>query len=240
MSGFDLRPGRRLAGKYEVIGLLGSGYEGEVYKIVESTTGIECAAKLFFPERNPKNKASSRYARKLHALRSSPFVIQYQSQETIRWRKQPVTALVSEYVQGPLLADYLRSVPRKRLNPFQAVALLHAIAVGLQSIHEHGFYHGDLHDGNLIVCRVGLQYELRCLDFYDQHGGKRDNMSHDIIEAIRIFYDALGGQKHYAKQPPIVKHICRGLRRDLILKRFRTASDLRRFLETLDWGTTTS
>ena len=56
IHGFDLKPGRRIAGKYEVVSRLGSGYEGEVYQIVETTTGIECAAKLFFPERNRKNK----------------------------------------------------------------------------------------------------------------------------------------------------------------------------------------
>ncbi|MEL7022897.1 MAG: protein kinase [Pseudomonadota bacterium] len=240
MSGFDLRPGRVLAGKYEVVDLLGSGYEGEVYKIVETSTGIGCAAKLFFPERNVSNKTSARYAQKLHALRGCPFVIQYQTQETIQWRKQKVTALISEYVEGRLLDDYLKSVPRKRLNPFQAVALLDGLVCGLDSIHSNGFYHGDLHSGNIIVERVGLKYHLRCLDFYDHPGTRRENMAGDIVEAIRVFHEALGGPRHYAKQPPAVKSICRGLKRGLILERFPTVKHLHAFLESLDWGTSVS
>lgn len=53
---FNLQPGRILAKKYEVIAKLGAGWEGEVYRIRELNTGIERAAKLFFPDRNIKNK----------------------------------------------------------------------------------------------------------------------------------------------------------------------------------------
>jgi hypothetical protein len=36
-----------LAGKYVVEGLLGSGWEGEVYRVTERSTGIKRAMKLF-------------------------------------------------------------------------------------------------------------------------------------------------------------------------------------------------
>ena len=42
---FDLAPGRTLARKYEVVSRLGGGWEGEVYRIREKSTGIERAAK---------------------------------------------------------------------------------------------------------------------------------------------------------------------------------------------------
>lgn len=45
---FNLAQGRIIAGKHEVIEKLGDGYESEVYKIQEVTTGIIRAAKLFF------------------------------------------------------------------------------------------------------------------------------------------------------------------------------------------------
>ncbi len=45
VDSFDLTPGRKIAGKYEVLSLLGAGWEGEVYKIREIHTGIERAAK---------------------------------------------------------------------------------------------------------------------------------------------------------------------------------------------------
>jgi len=51
-----------------------------------------------------------------------------------------------------------------------------------------------------------------------------------------LFYDALGGAKHYARQPQEVKTICSGLKRSLILKKFKSAGQLRRYLETMKWS----
>ncbi len=53
---------------------------------------------------------------------------------------------------------------------------------------------------------------------------------------IRIFHDALGGRRRYASQPPEVKAICRGLKRSLILQKFKTAGQLKSYLETMQWG----
>ena len=55
---FDFAPGRRVAGKYEIERPLGSGYEGEVYAIVERSTGIRRAAKFYYPHRDPLGKAA--------------------------------------------------------------------------------------------------------------------------------------------------------------------------------------
>jgi hypothetical protein len=57
-------------------------------------------------------------------------------------------------------------------------------------------------------------------------------MREDIVQAIRVFYDVVGGAAHYAKLPPVAKSICCGLKRSLILQRFPTASSLRVHLET--------
>ena len=62
-----------------------------------------------------------------------------------------------------------------------------------------------------------------------------DNIRHDVFDLVRIFYDALGGPKHYAKQPQPVKDICRGLKRGLIAREFRSAGKLRQHLESLEW-----
>ena len=43
---FDFAEGRVVAGKYQILRQLGSGYEGEVYAIVERATGIRRAAKF--------------------------------------------------------------------------------------------------------------------------------------------------------------------------------------------------
>lgn len=233
---FALEPGRILARKYEVLSLLGRGWEGEVYRIRERSTGIDRTAKIFFPHRNIRNRASDIYARKLHCLRECPAVIKYHAQELISFQRQPVTVLVSEYVEGLLLSEYLSRLPGKRATPFQAIHLLHALTVALESIHHMGEYHGDLHSDNVIVRRVGLSYELKLLDFFHWGGAGRENRRDDICFLVAIFHEALGGRKYYARLPAEVKEICCGLKRTLILKRFPTAADLRIHLETRAWS----
>ncbi len=233
---FDLQPGRILARKYQVLSRLGSGWEGEVYKIRELGTNIERAAKVFFPDRNRKNRASDTYAKKLHALKECQIVIQYHTQETLLYRKIPVVVLISEYVEGEILSDYLARLQGKRLHIFQGIHLLHALAAGLECIHRHGEYHGDLHSGNVIIRRLGLSYELKLMDFFHWNRARRENMNDDICDLVRIFYDSIGGRTRYRKHPKEVKEICCGLKRSLILKKFRTASVLRTHLETQAWS----
>jgi hypothetical protein len=232
---FGLAPGRILARKYEVVSRLGAGWEGEVYRIREKATGIERADKLFYPQRNPHNRAARFYARKLHALRRCPIVIQYYTEETVVLRRTPITVLVSEYVEGELLTDFLKRQPGKRLPPVPALHLLHALALGLEQIHRLGEFHADLHSDNIIVEHYGLRFRLKILDFFRWQAPKREGYQDDICNLIRIFYDALGGARLYARQPRVIKRICCGLKRSLILQRFPTAAHLRQHVETLRW-----
>ncbi len=233
---FNFVSGRMLAGKYEVVSRLGAGWEGEVYLVRERFTGIERTVKLFFPQRNPGDRAARFYAKKLHKLRHCPVIIQYHTQEVITCRGVAVTALVSEFVEGELLSAFLERQPRQRLAPFQAVHLLHALTAGIECIHATGEYHGDLHMDNIIVQRFGLGFDLKLLDLYHWRAPKKENIQQDVFDLIRIFYDALGGQQHYAGQPPAVKAIVRGLKRSLISARFRSAGQLREHLETMEWS----
>jgi tRNA A-37 threonylcarbamoyl transferase component Bud32 len=232
---FNLAAGRSLARKYEVVSRLGTGWEGEVYKIRERSTGIERAAKFFFPQRNPKNRVLTWYAKKLHKLRHCPIVIQYQTQETITFRRQPVTFLVSEYVEGELLSAFLARQPGQRLSVFQALHLLHALAAGIECIHQLREYHGDLHTDNVIVRRYGLGFHLKLVDMFRWEMPKRENIQDDVVDMVKIFHEAMGGARRYARLSREAKAICCGLKRSLILKKFRTTSHLRRYLETMQW-----
>lgn len=233
---FGFEEGHVLANKYIVVSHLGAGWEGEVYKIQEIGTDIERAAKIFFPDRNVRNRISNINARKLHQLRECPIVIKYHTRETILFQKTPVTLLISEYVEGEILTEYLARMPGKRLHVFQGIHLLHALAAGVECIHHYGEYHGDLHPDNIIVRRVGLSYELKFIDLFHWGKARKVNMDDDICDIIRIFYDAVGGRARYARQPQEVKDICRGLKRSLILRKFRNASELRLHLETQAWN----
>lgn len=236
IESFDFEPGRILAKKYQVVRKLGRGWEGEVYGVLELSSKVERAAKLFFPHRNVGGRSSTRYARKLHKLRDTRVVIQYHTEEQIRVRGHEVTLLISELVEGELLQTFLRRQPDRRLDPFRGLHLLYAIVQGLEAIHAHGEYHGDLHSKNVIIARSGLRFELKMLDMIAWDARIRECQQDDICDAIRILYDALGGTRTYARQPSEVKEICRGLKRSLILERFPRATHLRQWLEALEWS----
>jgi tRNA A-37 threonylcarbamoyl transferase component Bud32 len=235
ITNFDLAHGHVIAEKYVVEQKLGSGWEGEVYKIVEAGTGIERAAKLFFPYRNPRNSTARRYALKLHKLRHCGILIQYLTQDFVELFGQRISMLISEYVEGELLSALLRRQPGRALPPFEALHLLNALASGIAEIHMAREYHGDLHTDNIILRRYGLGYEVKVIDLFHWDAPKRENIKQDVCDLIRIFYDALGGARRYRKHPEEVKAVCCGLKRSLILKKFRTAGQIRDYLETIEW-----
>ena len=235
IESFDFPVGRVLARKYEVVSRLGVGWEGEVYRLRETRTRIERAAKFFFPQRNVRDRSVVFYAKKLHKLQHCPIVIQYRTQERIQFRGVPITFLVSDYVEGELLSDFLARQRGKRLSVFEGLHLLHALAAGVERIHQLREYHGDLHAENVIVRRRGIGFDLNLIDMFHWNAPKKENIYDDVCDLVRLFYDAIGGQKHYARQPRVAKEICYGLKRSLITKRFRTAGQLRESIERLEW-----
>lgn len=232
--GFEL--GDVFAGKYEIIGYLGGGWEGEVFKIRERATQIERAAKVFYPKRNIGGRTARTYAKKLHKLRSCPVLIQYHTMEQFDYEGQLLSAFISEYVEGDLLSEKVKKFRGKVLSSYQGLHLLHALIVGIESIHHLGEYHGDLHSDNIIVERFGLEPQIKLLDLFHYGRASRTNKQHDIVSSIKVFYEIIGGQKKYVNQSEFVKSICCGLRHGLILKKFPTASQLRFYLETSDWS----
>lgn len=232
---FALRPGRIISRKYEVIEKLGEGWEGEVYKFKDLRTGIEHAAKIFFPGRDPRGNAVTTYAQKLYRLRNCSMVVRYHTEEIIRLQNKDVTVLISEFISGEILESFLQRQRGRRLPPFIALHLLHSLCQGMEEIHDLGEYHGDLHTENIIVAKYGLRFELKLLDMYNWGKTTAAHRHYDTVDMIRVFYDTLGGQKYYATQPKSVKQICCGLKRSLILKKYKNAGELRRYLEKMEW-----
>lgn len=235
ISSFDFKPGRVIGGKYVIDDKLGAGWEGEVYRVVETRTGIHRAAKLFFPQRNVGDRAVKFYAKKLERLRNCPIVIQYMHSETLRYRGVPITCLVSELVEGELLSSFIRRQRGRRLQAFEALHLVYALACGMECIHNVKEYHGDLHDENVLVSRRGIFFDVKILDFFQWGAPTTAHFRDDVADLVRILYDSVGGRARYAGQPPQIKAICRGLRRGLIGKAFPTARQLREYLESFSW-----
>jgi hypothetical protein len=193
------------------------------------------AAKLFKPQHNERDRAVKFYAQKLERLRDCSIVIHYHSSETIRFRGAPITCLISDHAGGEPLCDFISRQRGKRLTSFEALHLVYALAQGVEEIHLRREYHGDLHDENVLVQRQGVFFDLKVIDFYKWGRPTAAHLRDDVADIVRLLYDAVGGQRHYAKQPPEIKTICKGLRRDLIGRAFPTASHLREHLESFAW-----
>lgn len=232
---FNLPEGKRIARKYIVQNRLGAGWEGEVYLVQEMHTNVIRAAKLFYPHRNIKFKTSTKYIQKLHKLQDVTLVMNYQTQDIIRFKGENIVCMICEFIDGEMLSSLLARQKGKRLGVFQALHLLYALVKGIESIHEAGEYHGDLHVDNVMIKRFGLSFDLRVIDLHHWGDSKSDNRAEDLIKIIHIFYECLGGAKHYQKLPPAIKNIIKGLKRSLILKQFKSVGHLRLHLENLDW-----
>ncbi|HEX4124228.1 MAG TPA: protein kinase [Tepidisphaeraceae bacterium] len=232
---FDFTPGRVVAGKYQIERLLGSGWEGEVYAIIERSTGIRRAAKFYYPHRDPMGKAAIAYARKLDALRHCPILLQYHHQETAYVKRRKVVAVISELVEGQKLSEFLAHQNPHRLTTFEALHVLYVLARGIAPIHARGEYHGDIHDDNIMVRRQGIEFEVKLLDFFDLGKPTKSKIQKDVLNLIEVFHTIVGGRTRYRAQPKVVKDIIRGLKDSLILERFSSAGDIQRHLENLTW-----
>lgn len=231
---FGLDSGDRLTWRYEVIERLGSGTEGEVYKIREKSTGLTRAAKLYF-DNHHGGRAAVRYARKLDALKDCDIVVKYLHTEEVRIGDRFIDCLISEYFDGDILEDLLKTYRSKRMPPFEALNLIYVLTCGIAEIHARKEFHGDLHAGNIFVERRGIDFHLRTIDFHEWGRSAAQERRADLLSIARLLYDITGGREHYRKQIRPIREICLGLRSDLILKKFPSIYHLRAHLETFEW-----
>ncbi len=230
----QLKPGVTLGRRYRVEAALGRGAEGEVYHVTELATDIPRAVKLT-PADRATQKSAARIARKLEHLRDCPIVLQYHHAEQMTLKRQPVNALFSELCPGEPLQVWIDAHRGKKLRPYKALHVFYRLVVGLEQVHDAGEYHSDVHTENIIVQPRGVGFRMKLIDFYDWGKPTRHKQQQDILQAVRVFHDMLGGRDQYAKLPAWAKHLCAGLNNTLILKRFPTMTTLRRTLETFDW-----
>jgi serine/threonine protein kinase len=231
----DLEAGQQLGRNYVVVNLLGKGWEGEVYRVRERGTGIDRAAKLFYPRRNPHGKALRRYARKLNKLKDVPIIIQYHHRDTAVIDGRSVEFMVSEYVEGELLSALIERQPGKRFSSFEALHILRAIAAGVAPIHQAGEYHGDLHSDNLIIRRKGVGFRIKLVDLFDLGRPSKEKIARDAIDLAFILHELTGGAARYRRAGQEIKQLVRGLKHGLILERYRNAGELVSAIDALGW-----
>lgn len=151
-----LTPGERF-GPYDVIGPLGAGGMGVVFRARDPRLGREVAIKtlpldsLGDPARLQRFEAEARAASALnHPNVLAVFDI---------GREGDTPYLVTELLEGETLRQKLQAGP---LPARKALELVMQVAQGLAAVHEKGIVHRDLKPDNLFVTRDG---QVKILDF---------------------------------------------------------------------------
>jgi Flp pilus assembly protein TadD/TolB-like protein len=144
-----LDPGARL-GTYEILGPLGAGGMGEVYRARDRKLGREVAIKVL-PEALASDAARiarfEREARMLAAVNHPAIAAIYGAEED-----RDVRYIVMELVPGETLAEKLAAGP---LPVPEALSLAAQIAEALSVAHEKGVIHRDLKPANIKVTPEG-------------------------------------------------------------------------------------
>jgi serine/threonine-protein kinase len=150
--------GTILAGRYRIIGLLGRGGMGEVYRADDLTLSQAVALK-FLPEVLAKDPA--RLARFLAEVRiartiSHPNVCRVYDIGEVDGRR----FLSMEFVDGEDLSSLLRRIGR--FAPDKATEIARQICAGLAAAHDKGVVHRDLKPANVMIDGQG---KVRITDF---------------------------------------------------------------------------
>lgn len=143
-----LTPGTLIDGRYEIVGPLGSGGMGQVYRARRVRLGDEVAIKVMHGAPADDEELGRRFIR--------------ESRACARLRHPSIVGILDFGVDGakPYLVMELLSGPSLReeleLGPFQpdaALAVLEEVGAALELAHEQGIIHRDLKPANIVAHR---------------------------------------------------------------------------------------
>jgi serine/threonine-protein kinase len=151
-------PGTLLAGRYRVIGLLGRGGMGEVYRADDLLLAQEVALKFLPPELSHDPDRLARFRAEVRTARevSHPNVCRVYDIADIAGEH----CLSMEYVDGEDLASLLRRIGR--LPQDKGVEIARQLCAGLAAAHDRGVLHRDLKPANVMIDGRG---QVRLADF---------------------------------------------------------------------------
>ncbi|HHN75153.1 MAG TPA: serine/threonine protein kinase [Acidobacteria bacterium] len=157
-SGGGFAPGAIIAGRYRIVGLLGCGGMGQVYRADDLSLGQPVALKFLpaefvaDPSRCERFRAEVRLARKV----THPNVCRVHDLGEVDG--QPFISM--ELVEGGDLGSLLRRIGR--LSTDKGVDIARQLCAGLAAAHEKGVLHRDLKPSNVMIDETG---RVRITDF---------------------------------------------------------------------------
>jgi eukaryotic-like serine/threonine-protein kinase len=147
LDGARFIPGTLLGGRYRIVGLLGRGGMGEVYRADDLKLGQAVALK-FLPidlTRHPDRLARFHQEVRLARQVSHPNVCRVHDIGEVGG----LHFLSMEYIDGEDLASLLRRIGR--LPSDKALELAHQLCAGLAAAHDRKVLHRDLKPANVLI-----------------------------------------------------------------------------------------
>ncbi len=207
-----------LAGRYQILKVLGEGGMGAVYQARDREVDRTVAIKVIRPELSGHPEILRRFKQELVLARQVTHrnVIRIFDLNQAEGRR----FISMEYVDGKDLSSIVRE--RKRLPVDEAVAIIRQALLGLEAAHNEGVVHRDLKPQNIMVDSAGRVYlmdfgiaksmELAGMtrtgvlmgtpDYMspEQAKGEKADARSDLFTIGVIFYELLTGQQPYRCQ----------------------------------------
>ncbi|HEX6463263.1 MAG TPA: serine/threonine-protein kinase, partial [Vicinamibacterales bacterium] len=203
-------PGTILDNRYRVLGLLGRGGMGEVYRADDLRLGQQVALKFLPPllSRDPVRLAQLHNEVRTARQVSHPNVCRVYDIGEIDGQ----LFITMEYVDGEDLAGLLRRIGR--LPEDKALDIARQICAGLAAAHERGVLHRDLKPANVMLDGSG---KVRIMDFSlasageitdvragtpaymapEQLGGQEVTIRSDIYALGLVLYEIFTGRRAF-------------------------------------------
>lgn len=150
-SDVELEPGTVLAGRYEILSVLGTGGMGSVYKAQDRELDRLVALKVIRPELARNAAIVDRFKQEIrlsHKVTHRNVVRMYDLSEDAGMR-----FVTMELVAGRDLRSILEE--RGKMPPDEAVKILQQICMALEAAHSVGILHRDLKPQNVMVEDAG-------------------------------------------------------------------------------------
>lgn len=146
-------------GRYDVVGLLGRGGMGIVFRAHDSALNREVAIKILAPHLADRSTARERFAREARAAAT----ISHENVLSIHTVSEAagLPYLVMPYVVGRSLAEKLEREGRLPIVDVLRIGL--QTALGLAAAHERGVVHRDIKPSNLLL--EGVEERVKIADF---------------------------------------------------------------------------
>lgn len=138
-------------GRYRIVGELGRGGMGVVYKAIDENDGRMVAVKLLLPEVAQDETAFRQFEREIsiQSRMVHPHLVRFLD----TGREAGSCYIVSEFLAGGNAARLVGVVFKGPVELRLATRLMVETLAGLAELHRHGVVHRDLKPGNIVLSR---------------------------------------------------------------------------------------